>query len=374
MANNIRVSELALITAPEVAVNDLFLLADVSEIKSKKLSALELTAYMQSAITSSVSSSHSLTASYLLYQGFPNGTASYALLAKTSSYNLSSSHAIWADTASHALYAKSASYALTSSYAISSSYSATSSVQLTYSSAYADYARTASFLLYTGIPNGTASHAIYSLASTTAKTASYLSYTLGQSNGTSSNARTASYAISASRALSSSYLIYKGTPNGTASHALVADNATNATYATYTSQIMNWGIYNSTLNTPSASGISLSVLNSLPYTFETIVTATGNIKYNYTGSSATKVLTLIAIDNTTAASIFLDSSSFSTTANGIEDVSGSVNTSFVLMGQTTQLNGSYTFLVSGSSDINVNGNRGVKIKIESQGNNIFINP
>jgi hypothetical protein len=367
---NIRVSELALITAPEVAVNDLFLLADVSEIESKKLSALELTAYMQSAITSSVSSSHSLTASYLLYQGFPNGTASYALLAKTSSYNLSSSHAIWADTASHALYAKSASYALTSSYAISSSYSATSSVQLTYSSAYADYARTASFLLYTGIPNGTASYAISS---------EYLIYK-GIPNGTAShalvasnstNSTTASYAISASYSVSSSYLTWtQGKSNGTASYALTSSISSLAARATLVSKPMLYGIYTASAYTPSGSSLNVTFGDSNNLASPSIITAYGTAKYNYTGSF-TGSFALYA--NVAGFSpLLLDSSSFDFVAGGGTEVSGTMYVPFTFTGQSSTLVGPNLLYLTGSPNIYIDQRRAVKFRVESQKDGIYL--
>jgi hypothetical protein len=226
---NRRVSELSPITAAEVAVDDLFLLADVSAIESKKLTASELGGYLQTYVSASATSSlatNAKTASYLLYQGFVNGTASYAL---TSSFNFSSSHARWADTSSYTLFALSASYAHSSSYALSASYAATSSVQLIYSSAFADYAKSASFLIYTGILNGTASYAMTASRANNARTASFLIGPLG--SGAAGG--TASFALSCSLARSASFLRYDGvTNNGTASYAWNARSASNATTVT----------------------------------------------------------------------------------------------------------------------------------------------
>lgn len=230
---NTRVSELSPIVAADVATNDLLLLADVSAVESKKLAISDLRNYLQLNISSSSTSSwatNARTASYLLYQGFPNGTASFAL---TSSYNLSSSHARWADTASHALYALSASFARSSSYALTASYAHTSSVQLIFSSAFADQARTASFLLYAGVPNGTASYALSSLTASQAARATHLMYP---------NNSTASVAISSNQSRTASFVLYSGVPNGTASYAMYAQNigtATTANFLNYTPGVPN---------------------------------------------------------------------------------------------------------------------------------------
>ena len=296
MANK-PVSALSPITAAELAVGDLLFVSDISTLK---MAISEMTAYFQSAITSSLTSSNALTAktaSYLLYQGFPNGTASYAL---TSSYNISSSHSNRSDTASYVNLALSSSYAITASYAISASWCATSSVQLTYSSAYSEYAKTSSFLLYSGVANGTASYSLKSNNAVTSDTASFLSY-IGNANGTASYAiysalsrnttfllysgtanGTASYALqgnqcnTANGALTSSFLTYNNTvPNGTASYAISSSHAMTSSYISTASYALTsennvgsyklYGPFAATLVSPETGAISISLTSSVTY-------------------------------------------------------------------------------------------------------------
>ena len=281
MANK-RVSELSLITAAEVAPNDLLLVADVSAIESKRMYLSQLGTYVSTFVSASMSAStaqnatYARTASYLIGIGLVNGTpalgtASYAI---SSSHDISSSHAIWADTASYALAALSASYASSSSYCQTASFAYTSSyvVITQYSSAYANYANTASYLIgitfSDGTPAlGTASYALMADSSTTAFLATYannLQYA-GIPNGTAYNSiisktssclfgptladgtaalGTASYALTASTAktasyirssnLSASYLRYTdGVPNGTAYNSITASYVSLAVSASH---------------------------------------------------------------------------------------------------------------------------------------------
>jgi hypothetical protein len=263
--SNKRVSELNELQAIELQPDDLTLVTDVSVFESKKLRFQTFKTWVLSD-PGSITASRALTsdsASYLIYTGIPNGTASYAI---------SSSHATtasWADngnfcnlsatascisgnyTASRAI---SASYALTSSYAVSASWADRGG--------WSKYSETASYIWYTGVPNGTASHALtcasaayattinaqtasyityngtpngtssYSITSSQSETASYLYYNGSRVNGT------ASFAISSSRSEftqnseTASYLYYNGSrPNGTASFALNARNAIRANSA-----------------------------------------------------------------------------------------------------------------------------------------------
>ena len=287
MANK-RISELASITSTGLATDDLFLLADVSAVESKKLPVLQLTNYLQANITSSLTSSYALTsksASYLNYNGYNNGTASFTI---TSSYNISSSHANLTDTSSHALYSISASYAKTASYVVSASYAVTSSVYVMTS---VTYANSASYLIYTGGPNGTASYAVnanssltsntasylsggtasYALYTPLAKTASHLQYT-GTANGTASYALRSNLSILADGTKTSSYLYYDGIANGTASNARTASYAFTSSYVITASYAMSSpGIYRTYGPfTPSITGgntgsISLNITSSNTY-------------------------------------------------------------------------------------------------------------
>ena len=249
--SNKRVTELSPITPADIADNDLFLISDVSALESKKATVLTLTEYFQSAITSSATSSNAVlakTASYLLYQGIPNGTASYA---RTSSFSVFADATSYAETAIQAVDATSASYAKTSSLAVTASYALTSSVQLIVSSAFSDQAKSASYLIYTGIPNGTASYSILANLSNTSKTSSFLQYT-GVPNGTSSNALNASFARS------SSYLLYSGYPNGSASYALISNISRTAS----TSSFLQYNSFTSNGTASNAYTASYAITSS----------------------------------------------------------------------------------------------------------------
>ena len=369
---NKRVSELSPITAAEVAVNDLFLLADVSAIESKKLTATELGVYLQPYITSSATSSwatNAKTASYLLYQGFVNGTASYAL---TSSFNISSSHARWADTASHALFALSASYARSSSYALTASYALTSSVQLIHSSAFADYAKSASFLIYTGIPNGTASYAILANNANNAKTSSFLIGPLG----TGAAGGTASFALSCSLARSASFLRYDGvTNNGTASYAW---NARSASHATTVTNLNNPYIYrefdpiSATINGQTAS-FGWMQFTASAVTMNIIVESYGDILVPVTDLEGFTSSLELLMENDTS-NLSLDNATFQYyyTASS-EEVTGSKICPFYLKGKFT-IPGLGTRRLSGSvlayNDISFfTASRGVRCTIKTSTDN-----
>ena len=153
MANK-RVSELAPITSPELDFADLLLLSDITAHESKRLALQDLSSFilLDGRLTGSLFG----TASYAIYAL----SASYAPCI-SASYAKTSSWAYIVSTASYALAALSASYSFSSSYSITASYALTSEVQLVYSSAFADYARTASYLLFTsGSTNGTVSYAL----------------------------------------------------------------------------------------------------------------------------------------------------------------------------------------------------------------------
>lgn len=212
MANR-RVSELNELLNTQVAANDLFLITDVSAVESKKIQASELRTFAMNGTASYAN--FCLSASY----AHMARSASWAPNTISASYALSASYADWAKSASYALVVLSASYALSSSWAFhteTASYALTSSVQLVISSGLANYADTASYLLWTaGRVNGTASYAMSASRAFYANFADFLNYTAGTSNGT------ASYAMTASLARTASLLYYDGVSfNGSASYAL----------------------------------------------------------------------------------------------------------------------------------------------------------
>ena len=153
---NMRVSELVQITVPEMVAGDLLLISDITANQSKKLAISDLGTF--------------LIENGLLTGSF-NGTASYASYAATasyvprgsSSYAPTSSWALNVNTASYALTAKSSSNAVTSSYVVTASYALNAAGQTVFSASFANNAKTASFLFYTpGVTNGTASYALTS--------------------------------------------------------------------------------------------------------------------------------------------------------------------------------------------------------------------
>lgn len=193
--SNKRVSELTPLASVDVAPDDLFLITDISALESKKITAADLE-------------------TYILSNGSITGTITHAILADTASY---------IDPNKVGLI-PSASYSISSSYSTNGYWAKYSDTASYINAANIDgavpsssYSQTASFLLYTGIYNGSASYALTASYVDNAQTASFLNYIPGIPNGT------ASYALMAESGAfngSASYLIYNGIPNGTASFAL----------------------------------------------------------------------------------------------------------------------------------------------------------
>jgi len=204
---NEKVSQMAPLTAAELAAEDLLLITDISAKESKKITTGDFLTYIET--TGSFHTTNSDSASYVLGSNV-NGTV------KSSSYSLNS------DTASFSLrsiLSDTASYAKTASITLTCVINATT-------------ADTASFLLYSGVPNGTASYALGVGSVDYAKTSSVLLYVPGVSENTSS------YAISSSRAdssVSSSFSITSSYSNTSSfsvnslssSHALSANTASH---------------------------------------------------------------------------------------------------------------------------------------------------
>jgi hypothetical protein len=252
MANK-RLSELNELQAIEIQPDDLTLTTDVSVLESKKLRFQTLKNWILSDpndITSSYAY-NSDSASYLIWVPWrTNGTASFAI---SSSYALSASWAdvagisIYADTASYidgdnvdgdvanATNALTASHLLYQGY-----YNGSASYALTAS--YVENARTSSYIWYTGVPNGTASYALNCPCSAAySDTASYLLYNGSRPNGT------ASLALKAEQVDSASYLIYNLTrPNGTASFAISSSYASRSYISSQSYFLRYEGNYNGT--------------------------------------------------------------------------------------------------------------------------------
>lgn len=291
MANK-RIFELSEITATELAPEDLFLLADIApNPESKKLKISELNTYLN---INNRSGSLYGTSSWALRAI----SASWSPYQESASYASTSSWAWRAITSSYALEALSASWTRSSSYAITASYAMTSSVQLIYSSAFSDYAKSASYLIYTpGVFNGTASYSLTASRAISSITTSFIAYSPLISNGT------ASFAATASQAISSSFLNFNGNNNGTASHAMTAGNSDTVTLVT---TIRNDYIYREfgmfqcdLLNSDTTASIGAFEVNSDANNPSMIVEAWGDVMIQSTSSfsdSGSISLNLVNVD------------------------------------------------------------------------------
>ena len=276
MANNEKVSDLLELFATDIESRDVFLVTDISQRESKKLEVGQLLLFVEnSGSFLAYDSAHANTASYILASGI-DGMVS---MANNASHSISSS---WADRSSSSFYASSAN---------SSSYSMMCEVT---------DSDTASFLKYTGTPNGTASNAV---------TSSYSIESLGSLN-----------------------LLYFGLDNGTASYAITASNAHVSSYSVTstnadTSSISISSSYSDASLYSNLSGQSLTSSLSLtasyfanygpkfinPVTVVSTTTATpGFVTFLWTGSqynipvgTQTVILDGWAINNTTNAAGFL---------------------------------------------------------------------
>ena len=200
MANE-KVSQMTALTAAELATADLFLITDVSAKESKKIAVGDVLTYIEA--TGSFHTTNADSASYVPGSGVDGSVASssYASLALTSSYAI---RAGLANTASNAL---------------------TASVTLTCVTS-TTTADTASFLLYQGFPNGTASFALTASKAVLSDTSSFLLYSSGINNGTASYSLTSSFTISSSIATTASYAI-------TSSYSVTSSLAVNSLTASF---------------------------------------------------------------------------------------------------------------------------------------------
>lgn len=331
MANK-RVSDLPAITAAELSLSDLFLLADVSpNAVSKKLTVSELNTYLLN--NGNLTGSLYGTSSWALR----SLSASWAPYQESASYAATSSWSWRAITSSYALEALSASWARSSSFAITASYAMTSSVQLVYSSAYSDYANSASYLIYTpGVFNGTASYALTSSRAMSALTTSFIFYHPLNPNGT------ASFAATSSQTTSASFLNFIGNNNGTASHAMTAGNSDTVTLVT---TVKNDYIYREfgmfqcdLLNSDTTASIGAFEVDSDANNPSMIVEAWGDIMIWSTSSFANSgSISLNVIETNVATYIELDKSTYLnySTGSNTAQVTSSIIVPVYLKGKTT---------------------------------------
>lgn len=367
MANK-RVSELAPITAAELDFVDLLLLSDVTAHESKKLQLSDLSNFL--LLDGRLTGSLFGTASY----AYNSGTSSYTLNAPIPSIVPSASYLIYTPgmsngTASYALAALSASYALGSSYCITASYALTSSVQMVYSSAFADYARTASYLLLTpGSTNGSASYALTaSYVLNTQVSTSYAASSSWAWNAiTASRADTAALADTASLVKTASYLAFSGVSNGTASYALVAGTINNVT--------QDYGIYSATTQSRASSQIDLlAVTPALGGLKTTTVEAYGTIVISFTSSASPTDgdIELVVVDRQYGYTHSLDASPVYAWIGGPNPISGTLKYPFTLRGQA-DLYGLYEVYVTASNGVFIESSRTTKFKFTSESDQVLV--
>lgn len=396
MANK-RVSELAPITTADLSTDDLLLLADVTAHESKKVTLQDFSAYVlqNGRITGSVfgSASYALNASHAT-------SASWAPVQVSSSYSSFSGFAWNSNTASLALFAISASYSKSGSYAITASYAMTSSVQLVFSSAFADMARSASYLIYTpGFNNGTASYAItasYALSgigssvsashanvSDLSRTASFLQWTASQSNGTASFSVTSSNAITASFTLTASYAAVasigvttnfqssasyasSSISSSFASVATLALTSVSASYALQNPYINTHGVYSAITQSITSSQLDVVSLvsgNRMTSSFN----VHGTLIVPFTASTIlSESISLHWLNRTTGRDHTLDMSPIYVNLGPTgTTLSGTIQIPFGLLGQHVSSQDSYMLYVTASSNkIRLAPNRNVKFGID----------
>lgn len=374
MASNKRVTQLVEITAPEVQLGDYLLIIDVSAKESKKIRASEVAAFLGgSGSLNAIHADNADTASYVLASSIAGiiVSASFAFKSLTSdsaswaSSSISASHSFTSDTASFALNAaagnNSASFLIysggdngTASFAISSSRAQASDATL--------------FLVYTGGNNGTASYAIKTQNvdhSTNSDTASFLI-----DAGTIS---TASYSLNSSQSLmsdSTNFLNFSEN-NGTASYAMKAK--------TFADIIQDYGIFLANTQSSQISQLdNITVSASNGSQSRTPIEVMATLRVPFTSSIPTNgLVNLVAKDRNTGFEIELDSSPVTLNISptvGVWDGynSGTLDLPVSLMGQTL-LYGSYEVFMTASSNIQIQLSRTGRFTVSSESDTLSVN-
>lgn len=376
---NEKVSRLVEITAAEVMPNDLFYVVDTSARESKKMQASQLAFYLNaSGSLFAIHAINSDTASYVAGSNVfgvvaSSSLANLALNAISSSWassSLSSSHAITssfslisgngnAETASFLKYQGfpngTASFALTASLVINS--------------------LTASFIQYIGVPNGTASYAITSQNvdhATNADTASFFNSTIG-SVASASIADTASFSFVSLQSNTSSFLLYSGFPNGTASFAL--STGING------SMIANFGVFLAHTQSITSSILDdVNVSPSTPGLQPTVIDAVGTVIITYTSSiPVNESLTLKVKSRDTGIETILDATPVyfilsPTVGNWDSFDTGSLKMPFSLMGETSMSGEYQVFITASSGVIHIEPTRICRFNISSLSNALSVSP
>ena len=371
---NKRVSQLTSLTSTEVQPDDLLLIIDVTARESKNITVSALEVYLQG---SGSLVENAISASYVPGSGV-GGAVALANMAYSSSTSL------YALLTSQSLSSISSSYAKTASYALNAGESSDS----------------ASYLIYSGFPNGTASYSLQSLSSNVASTANFLTY-FGGNNGTASYAintqntqhailsdtasyvnsnivsvSTASYALVAQTSLSgladsASYLIFSPN-NGTASYAMAAQSFANV--------ITDQGVFLATTQSSVEAQLDdVDILWSTTGLARTPIEVFGTIKIPFTASMITDgTIYLGTIDRNTGFQNVLDSSPITFNLGSMMGSygnyeSGSVRQTFNLMGQA-DLYGSYLVFVSASNNLQIDSTRAVRFNIATESDTFNVYP
>jgi hypothetical protein len=364
---NQRVSQLVELTANEVVPQDVLYIVDVDAAESKKIQISELGTWLnESASFYVVHAILADTASYILGSNIVGlvNSSSYALVCSTASFAQFVSQSLNAISSSYSLTASfsmngGGSGSTTSSYLLYQGFpNGTSSYAL--NSTTANAAQSAAFLIYSGGNNGTASYAINSQNvqyALTAGTASYLN------NSVSGSVATASYSLFAQQTAqpnSSSYLIFtSGISNGTASYALSSKAIANT--------IVDYGVFLAyTQSANEAQLDDVDVFWSTTQQATTPIEVVGTITVPFTASSATSgTVYLSVLDRNTGIQNILDSAPIYFNSNS----TGQLKQSFSLIGQAN-LYGSYMVFVSSSNNIPIEPTRQVRFSVSSESDNL----
>lgn len=340
MAGNKRVSQLVELTAAEVQKDDLFLIIDTSARESKKIQAQDVSAYLNAS--GSILAIHAImsdTASYLLPGGI-NWTVPSSSFSIFSPTSLSASYALNAANVISASYAKTSSWAINTINGGGSTLITGSTVPITSSWAInSNLSKSSSFLIYTGVSNGTASYAIVAGNAIISDTASFIS--AGNIVGT-----VASASFSQNSTIAS-FLQYSGIPNGTASYALTAGTTAQV--------IIDRGVF--LADTQSSAYAQIDTIDVLPSSNTSVATdveAVGTIILPYTSSiPVSEFINLTLKNRNTGEETIVDSTPIyfnmsPTVGNWDSYNSGTIKIPYSLLG-TSSLNGSYMLFVTASS-------------------------
>jgi hypothetical protein len=377
MANK-RVSELNELLAGQVEASDLIMLTDVSAFESKRIRASELKNYIAygtgSFASSATSASHantSNTASYLAYNGVSNGTASYGI---TASYAVTASWTALVESASYASassWSDISSHSNTSDFATTASYALTASVNLVVSSALADRANSASYLIYTeGFNNGTSSQARSASYANSSDVTKYVSYD-GTYNGIVSTAISATHATSSDESITSSYLDYNGGDNGTASFAI---SSSYAQWSKYVQSPMVYGYYvGAKVSSTEARIDTMSFVcsngNPSPHT---LISVNGSVILPFTSSQIySGSISLMVRDQSTETDYELDKAWVEFSAFGTPElISGSISQTFALGGEVFLAGQLILYVTASTPTVYLDDRSSWRFKVESESDDV----